>query len=391
MKYFTFLILIFYGSFGFSQTNLMNVEPWAYWLQDINIQAIANNSSFEIIVFDYSADGGDSEKWSVTQIDSVKNSGKYAISYISIGEAEDYRYYWQQSWNTSPPTWLGQENPNWAGNYAVHFWNPDWQLIVFNYLDTILAQGYDGIYMDLIDAYYYWSVENPQQPFADSLMCQFVVDIRTHCDSVRGNNSFIILPQNGSDVMDQANVSTTLKTAYFNAINGIGVEDVFFGGELDENNPYNPDTYRIGILQQYLQNNKQVYAIDYLTDPAKIVQFETACATNNFIPYVCTRPLDNLCGGIITEISDINILDTELKISPNPASAEISITLSKPVVPNNYKIKITNSLGLSFNLLSFAKNEKELFIDISKLTNGIYFIQYQNSEKIMLGKFVKIN
>ena len=391
MKYYTLLMLFFFSTFGFSQTNLMNVEPWAYWLQDINIQSIVNDNSFEIIVLDYSADGVDSLKWSVAQVDSIKNSGKNAISYISIGEAEDYRYYWQQAWYTTPPAWLGPENPDWPGNYEVRFWNPDWQEIVFDYLDTILMQGFDGIYMDLIDNYYYWSVLNPEQPYADSLMCQFVIDIREHCDSVRGNNSFIILPQNGSDVMDQINVSATLKTEYFNSINGIGVEDVFFGGSMDEDNPYNPDTYRIGILQQYLQHNKQVYAIDYLTDPVKIAQFETACATYNFVPYVCTRNLDNLCSGIITNILDTNNSNIELRISPNPAIAIINVSLNRHITINNYEIIIRNSIGKSVSLPLNNYNKEMITIDISNLSNGIYYIEYQTKNERLIGKFVKMN
>ncbi|HDY86607.1 MAG TPA: hypothetical protein ENH82_00655 [bacterium] len=152
--------------------------PWAYWLQSINIQTIVNDTSFQLIVMDYSPDGLDSLKFTPAQIDSVKNSGKYAIGYISIGEAEDYRYYWDTSWTSSPPAWLGPVNPDWPGNYKVRFWDPQWQNIIFEYIDTIINQGFDGIYMDIIDGYYYWSVENPEQTDADSLMCQFILSIK---------------------------------------------------------------------------------------------------------------------------------------------------------------------------------------------------------------------
>lgn len=51
-----------------------------------------------------------------TEIESLKikaNGGsRLVISYLSIGEAEDYRYYWQQNWKITPPSWLGDENPN---------------------------------------------------------------------------------------------------------------------------------------------------------------------------------------------------------------------------------------------------------------------------------------
>jgi len=375
---------------AFSQTDLMNVKPWAYWLQTIDIQTIVNDNSFELIVMDYSADGLDSQKWTTQQIDSVKNSGKYAISYISIGEAEDYRYYWNPSWLSNPPAWLGPENADWPGNYEVRYWYPEWHAIIYDYLDTILMQGFDGIYMDLIDNYYYWSVINPEQPYADSLMCQFVIDIRTYCDSVRGDNTFILLPQNGGDVWDQENVSASLKAAYFNAINGIGVEDVFFPGDMDEDNDYDPDTYRIGILQEYLLNNKQVYSIDYLTDPDKISQFINACIAENFVPYTCTRPLEYLCGGISVGFVEAGSNHSnDICLYPNPAGDYMNISFDQCDFKNISVIRIHNSKGQMVQ--EYTHNfgySNVLTMDIAGFESGIYFLTVSDSALIKTFKFI---
>lgn len=32
---------------------------------------------------------------------------------MSIGEAEDYRFYWQNTWKNNKPDWLLTENPQW--------------------------------------------------------------------------------------------------------------------------------------------------------------------------------------------------------------------------------------------------------------------------------------
>ena len=84
--------------FSFAQTNLNNIHTWAYQLQNIQPVTIAADNSFQLIVIDYSADGTDAMKFSSSEILTIKNSGKKAIAYISIGEAEDYRTYWQSSW-----------------------------------------------------------------------------------------------------------------------------------------------------------------------------------------------------------------------------------------------------------------------------------------------------
>ena len=85
---------------------------------------------------------------------------RLVIAYMSIGEAEDYRYYWQENWEPGSPEFIERENPDWKGNYKVRYWDTAWQAIIFGgpdaYLDRILASGFDGAYLDIIDAYEYF-------------------------------------------------------------------------------------------------------------------------------------------------------------------------------------------------------------------------------------------
>ena len=85
---------------------------------------------------------------------------RLVIAYMSIGEAEDYRYYWDPAWDDNPPSWLRKENPDWEGNYKVAYWESDWQTILLgtteSYLDRIIAAGFDGVYLDLIEAFEYF-------------------------------------------------------------------------------------------------------------------------------------------------------------------------------------------------------------------------------------------
>ena len=384
-----FILVITISIQAFSQTDLMNVKPWAYWLQDITIQTIVDDTTFELIVMDYSQDGLDDSKFTPAQIDSIKNSGKYAISYISIGEAEDYRYYWDNSWETSPPSWLGPENPDWEGNYKVRFWETQWQDIIFAYIDTIINQGFDGIYMDIIDGYYYWSEENAEQAYADSLMCQFIINIRNHVNSVTGNTDFILIPQNGEDVYDQENVSTSLKTAYFDAINAIGVEDVFFPGDLDENNTYEPDTYRIGILQEYFLKNKQIFSVEYLTDNDKITQYKNASAIQEFVPYVCTRDLAHLCGGITLNLPELEANFTEnIILYPNPAQNYLKIYLSN-YDNKNSELQLFNSIGQIIRKYNYTVSDNNIItISLTDLKTGLYFLKFKDKDHLKTYKVI---
>jgi len=85
---------------------------------------------------------------------------RLVIAYMSIGEAEEYRYYWKDEWESDPPSWLKEENRDWEGNYKVEYWDPDWQGIIYGstdaYLDKIVDKGFDGVYLDIIDAFEYF-------------------------------------------------------------------------------------------------------------------------------------------------------------------------------------------------------------------------------------------
>jgi len=89
----------------------------------------------------------------------VKPGGgsRLVLAYVSIGEAEDYRYYWQDSWTSAPPYWLYYENPDWPGNYLVDYSDPEWQSIIFgsdgSYVGRVIASGFDGVYLDKIDSF----------------------------------------------------------------------------------------------------------------------------------------------------------------------------------------------------------------------------------------------
>ncbi|MNE97806.1 hypothetical protein D3C80_1962160 [compost metagenome] len=79
---------------------------------------------------------------------------------MSIGEAEDYRYYWDASWNSSKSSWITAGNPDWPGNFKVKYWNEDWQKIIYknsdSYLSKILTADFDGVYLDIIDGFEYF-------------------------------------------------------------------------------------------------------------------------------------------------------------------------------------------------------------------------------------------
>lgn len=136
------------------------INPDLYSSKNDFISAVSA-TDYDLLIIDFFHKESELTKDDLDQL-KVKNSGgrRLVISYMSIGEAEDYRYYWKNEWNDDPPEWLDKENPRWKGNYKVEYWNPDWQSIIFgstdSYLDKIINAGFDGVYLDIIEAFEYF-------------------------------------------------------------------------------------------------------------------------------------------------------------------------------------------------------------------------------------------
>ncbi len=121
-----------------------------------NLIADVGKTDYDLIIVDaFDNDGEPLTKEMVAQLKQKQSGAKrLVIAYMSIGEAEDYRYYFPQDDEES--AWLDEENPEWEGNYRVKYWEKDWQNIIYgssdSYLDQIIDQGFDGVYLDTIDS-----------------------------------------------------------------------------------------------------------------------------------------------------------------------------------------------------------------------------------------------
>jgi cysteinyl-tRNA synthetase len=149
-------------------TQLSEVENFLYLINVVNYQskeefisAVAA-TNYDLLIMDlFFEDNTACTPDEIERLRAKANGGKRMIlCYMSIGEAEDYRYYWKDSWKPGNPSWMGAENPDWEGNYEVRYWEPEWQDIITgndgSYLKKIIDAGFDGAYLDIIYAYEYF-------------------------------------------------------------------------------------------------------------------------------------------------------------------------------------------------------------------------------------------
>ncbi|MFH1537112.1 MAG: MJ1477/TM1410 family putative glycoside hydrolase [Patescibacteria group bacterium] len=293
MKKILFLFIILTSTTFFSlpasaldDSALQKADSWVYQLQDASISALIN-TNYDIVVMDYSKDGTDDEAYTRKQIKRLQNSGKTVLAYFSIGEAEDYRFYWDEAWDTDPPAWLGPENKNWSGNYKVRYWQNDWWDVgISPYLDRIKEAGFDGVYLDIIDGYEYWGNHGQGNKKSAKRMIKLIRKIRVNIDT---NNNSIVCPQNGEAIIDEA--SKKYRKKYWKNINCIGIEDLFFNSSKSDR------AYRKKMLKRFSNHDVTILNVEYKKKKKKS-DYLTKVRNQKFsvIPYLAkpNRDLDSI-------------------------------------------------------------------------------------------------
>ncbi len=151
-------------------SDLSRAKNFLYLINGENFstkQAFINTvkaTSYDTVIMDAFFNGKPFSYSDIAQLKTKQNGGtRLVLAYLSIGEAEDYRYYWKTAWKKNPPGWLEKENPEWKGNYKVRYWEQEWQEIIVSgknsYMQKIMNAGFDGVYLDLIDAFEYFENE----------------------------------------------------------------------------------------------------------------------------------------------------------------------------------------------------------------------------------------
>ena len=312
-------------------TRLAPARSWAYQLQHIDPKEVAACPA-DVVVIDTSPDGDWRSAFTPEQVQAMKGrpgwnaAPKKVIAYMSIGEAEEQRFYWRPDWvqngrkTGKAPRWLHDLNDQgWHGNWKVRFWEPDWQRNICGeancFLDRIIDQGFDGVYLDIIDAYDYWRSPDRgkgMRPTADEEMVTFVRRIAEHARVKRGKPDFAVIPQNGEGLL--------VYPQYRAFISAIGKEDILYDqdGQADDKRvkarPEKGNENREGVddimenLRHALADRIPILAVEYLLDRAEDRKKTTAALEKmgqlGLIPHFGARDLGKLSQTILPPASD---------------------------------------------------------------------------------------
>jgi cysteinyl-tRNA synthetase len=121
-------------------------------------EAAMRKTNYDVLIIDAFHNSVQLNKTDISLLKTKANGGKrLVVAYMSIGEAERYRWYWGATWKVGSPSFIHSVNPDWAGNYKVKYWSADWKKIIFGndspYTKKLLNSGFDGAYLDIIDAF----------------------------------------------------------------------------------------------------------------------------------------------------------------------------------------------------------------------------------------------
>lgn len=137
------------------------INPSEYESKAKLIEDLSENN-YDLIIMDlFLFDEISFTEEEVKQLKIKKNgSERLVISYLSIGEAESYRYYWSKLTDGDKKRIINAENEDWEENYLVSYWDQLWKDIIIenddSYIKRIIDAGFDGVYLDVIDAYEFY-------------------------------------------------------------------------------------------------------------------------------------------------------------------------------------------------------------------------------------------
>ena len=249
-------------------------------------------SPFDLIVIDHAPDRVESVElmFKRSEIQALKSkpdgSRRLVLAYLSIGEAERYRFYWDESWLEPGrrPSWLGADNPQWAGNYPVEFWNPEWQKLIYgasgSYVERVMEAGFDGVYLDRADVYQQF----PARPQAEAEMAEFLARLADHVRRLKPDA--LVVMQNAEELLRRRHVRARL--------DAISKESLYLNPEAAKPATADDTRQSISDLRLARKDGRKVLVVEYTIDPMVAAAARRRAEADGFLIHFAERTLSQL-------------------------------------------------------------------------------------------------
>lgn len=276
-------------------------RSWGYQLSGLKVEEAAR-APFDLLVVDATTGLAAGRPFRPDEVTALKRkpdgTPRMVVSYLSIGEAEDYRpdYFTAEYMTEDAPDWLLHENPQWKGNRIIRFCREGWQqtilgdeqgMSVYNSIELsplyrLIELGLDGVYLDRVDVY---AEVKKDCPDAEARMVEFVARLAAHAR--KRNPHFMVILQNAEELLRHRKM--------IDAIDAVAKEDLYYGVD------YSERANSAGYVRDVLENlrlaraaGRPVFVVDYVKDRAKIQDTRRRIEAQGFIPYIGPRDLGKL-------------------------------------------------------------------------------------------------
>jgi len=237
---------------------------------------------------------------------------KLCLAYVNVGQAEDYRTYWEPYWSApapgrpgNPPFVLVRDPEGWPGNFPVAYWEPAWQRVLFgsatSLVDGALREEFDGVVLDWVAG---WA--NPDVAAAAeaagvdpvAAMADLIRELAAYARARRPG--FLVFPLNAAALLERS-------PGLVPVLDGVVQEDVSFAGAAssDWDDPANADASipatgewstetHIRRLTALRKRGLLILTIDYAADETNRRAAESLARRHGFVPFVSRTPLDRI-------------------------------------------------------------------------------------------------
>jgi cysteinyl-tRNA synthetase, unknown class len=282
------------------------VQSWGYQLNGIKLEEL-QQSPYDLLVVDATTGLAAERPFKREETERLKKkpdgSPRLVVSYLSVGEAEDYRpeYFSKEYMEEDAPSWLMQENKDWKGNRIIKFCEDGWQKTILgdehgksvyggdesSPLYRLMDLGFDGVYLDRVDVY---EDVAKQCPNAEERMVDFVVRLAAHAR--KRNPHFMVILQNAEDLLKHPRLVKALDAvAKESLFHGWGGGDGSNGAAANGAESVRWSVERLALMKKA---GRPVFVVDYPSNRARAELSLKRIREQGYVPYIAPKNLGTL-------------------------------------------------------------------------------------------------
>jgi uncharacterized protein (TIGR01370 family) len=261
-------------------------ENGIYVLQGIVPAQIAAAPVGVKVVDIYNDDG---DLFTSSQVSTMESGGGTVLGYFSIGEAENYRPYF----SSLPSSILGPQDPSFAGDFQVAYWTDTWKTVSENYIQTMLDQGYQGCFLDVVDECdTAWAQANAPggAAGAKAAMVSLIEDLAAYAHAQNPNFKVWINISGSEELASNPALVSTIDGAY--------EEELFYQDNGSPQSKADVD-FNLNLLDNITAAGKPVVAVEYVTGAATVAAVHADADAAGIGSYIANPNLE--LDGVDTE------------------------------------------------------------------------------------------